>query len=154
MIDGIGVHGMHKAQVTGHSSGIWNEFRKHDPVLAIRIAVETELARRHRESALSAGHGGDALTVANGIRKVFVEPREQIRLVVIEVKLTWRTLHVHVDHTLRLWRKVRPGRERRATRRRIRKCSAVRTNKSIVTSRSVAFQQTCQRRPAKPCPDR
>ena len=154
MIDGIGVHGMHKAQITGHSSGIWNEFRKHDPVLAIRIAVETELARRHREPALPAGHGGDALTVANGIWQILIEAREQIRLVVIKVKLTWCALHVHVDHTLRLGRKVRSGRERRATRRRIRKCSAVRTNESIVTSRSVASQQTCQRRPAKPCADR
>ena len=154
MIDGIGVHGVHKAQIAGHPTGVRNEFRKHDPVLTIRIAVKSELAGRHRESALPAGHGGDALTIANGIGQILVETRQQIWLVVIEVKLTWCALHVHVDHTLRLGRKVRSGRERRATRRRIRKCSAVRTNKLIGTSRSIASQQTCQRRPAKPCADR
>ena len=73
---------------------------------------------------------------------------------VIEVKLTWRALHVHVDDTLRLGRKVRSGSERRARRRRIRKRGAVRTNKLIGTGRSVTAKQTCQRRTAKTCTDR
>ena len=63
--------------------------------------------------ASTTGHGGDALPVANRRRKFFVETRVELRLVVIEIKLTRRAFHVQIDDALRFRCEVRTGSESR-----------------------------------------
>ena len=113
VVDGLRVHRVHEAEVLRDTAGVGDELGQHDAVLVVGVAVEAELAGRHREAALAARHGGDALAVADGIRQVLVEARHQLRLVVVEVELAGRALHVEVDDTLGLGREVRAGKRRR-----------------------------------------
>ena len=112
VVDGLRVHRMHEAEVLRHAAGVRDELGQHDAVLVVGVAVEAELAGRHREAALAARHGGDALAVADGIRQVLVEARQELRLVVVEVELAGRALHVEVDDALGLGREVGAGKRR------------------------------------------
>lgn len=64
------------------------------------MLVEFEHGGGDREAGLAAGHGGDALAVADAFREVFVEVGGQLRFVVPEVELGGGAVHVEVDEAL------------------------------------------------------
>ena len=75
------------------------------PVLA--MLVELEDRGGDGEPRLAAGHGGDALAVADGVGQVLIEPFLHLRLVVVQVHLRRAADHVEIDHVLRFRWKVR-----------------------------------------------
>lgn len=64
------------------------------------MLVEFEHGGGDREAGLAAGHGGDALAVADAFGEVFVEVGCQLRFVVPEVELGGGAVHVEVDEAL------------------------------------------------------
>ena len=111
MVDRRGVHGPDEADVLRHPAGVRQDFGEHHAVFVVLVPVELEGGRRDRESGLTTGHGGDPLAVADRIGEILVESLLQRGLVVVEVELARRTLHVHVDDPLRLRGVMRNRRE-------------------------------------------
>lgn len=61
------------------------------------MLVELKLAGSDRQSGLSAGHGGDPLTLAYGVWEILVELVLQAFFVVPCVDLRRATVHVQID---------------------------------------------------------
>src|SRR5206468_11192511 len=69
---------------------------------AVAVALEAEDRRGDGKSALATGHGGEALTHADGVGQVAVEPLAHLRFVVVQVHLRRGADHVQVDGPRRL----------------------------------------------------
>ena len=113
VIDRLRVHRVDEAQLFGHAARVRQQLGEIDAVFVVGVAIETKLRGCDRKARLTTGHGGDALPVANRRRKFFVETRVELRLVVIEIKLTRRAFHVQIDDALRFRCEVRTGSESR-----------------------------------------
>jgi len=105
MIDGLGVQAAHPADVIGILRQIRQKLRVHHHA-ALTCRAEVELRRRDGEARLAACHRGQALTIANARRQVFVIVFLHLRLVVEEVHLRWPTDHVQINDPLGLGRKM------------------------------------------------
>ena len=111
MIDRLGVHradhrdvirdGLHVRQQLAHLNA------------RLTTALKGKFARCHGEPLLPAGHRGDALAVADGVRQVLVKMIRQARLVIEEIDLRRSPVHVQVNQPLGLGRKVRQAGQRR-----------------------------------------
>ncbi len=101
VVDGLGVHRAHEAELARDTPGMRHQLADPGAVLLVRIAAEAEHRRRDGEAVLPAGHAGQALPLADRVGQVLVEAAPQFRLVVEEVELAGRALHVHVDDALR-----------------------------------------------------
>ena len=110
VVDRRGVHRADEAHVLRDAAGVGQEFRQPEAVLVVLEAVEAELRRRDGEARLPARHRREALAVPDRVGQVLVEVLGEARLVVVEVELARRALHVHVDDALRLRGEVRRGR--------------------------------------------
>ena len=94
------------------SSTIFAVFGSSSEIQAPDLSVLGELENRRCDgkAALTGCHRRQALTFADGLRKVFVVPVLHLRLVVEEVHLRRRAHHVQIDGALGFWREVRdPG---------------------------------------------
>ena len=105
MIDRFGVHG------TNHRDVVRNGFHVRQQLahLNARLAapLELEFTRGHRKPLLATGHRGDALAVADGVRQVLIEMISQSWFMIEKINLRRRTIHVQVNQSLSLGRKMR-----------------------------------------------
>ena len=114
VIDRIGVHRFDHGDVVGDALHVGHELAH--PHAAFTTLLEGELARRDGEARLTTRHRRDALAFADRIRQVGVEEFLQARLVVEQVELRRRPVHVQVDEALRLRRKMRKAGQGRVDR--------------------------------------
>ena len=114
VIDRIGPYRLDHGDVVGDALHVRDEFAH--PHAALAALLEGELARRYGEPRLSARHRRDALAFADGLGQVGVEVFLQTGFVIEHVELRRPAVHVQVDETLRLRRKIREARERRMDR--------------------------------------
>ena len=109
MIDGGGVDGFDDGEFVDDFGGVGEEFA--DPAAGFAVLGEFEHGGGDREAGLAAGHGGDALAVADAFREVFVEVGLELGFVVPEVELGRGAVHVEVDEALGFGGEVGEARE-------------------------------------------
>ena len=109
VVDRVGVHRTHEAQLTRHPTGEGHQLADPRAVLPVRVAAEAEHRRRDGEARLAAGHPGQALALPDRVGQVLVEAPPQRGLVVPQVEVARPALHVQVDDPLRLRREVGGG---------------------------------------------
>jgi hypothetical protein len=83
-----------------------------DPHAALAVLRELEDRRSDRQPRLPAGHGRDALSLADAVGEVLVEVLGQSRLVIPQILLRGPAVHVQIDQVLGLGREVRQARQR------------------------------------------
>src|SRR5690348_13926342 len=99
------MHAPDERHVVRDALRVWQQLA--DPRAAAPALRELEDAGRDRETRLSAGHPGDALAVSHRVRQVLVVELFELRLVVEQVELRRRAVHVEVDQALCFWREMR-----------------------------------------------
>ena len=105
MVDGLGVNRLDHRDVIGNPLHVRDQFAHQ--YSGISTPLKSELTGGHRETLLAAGHGGDALSVANRVRQFLIKILSQPWLVVEEIQLGRGSIHVEVNEVLSLGRKVR-----------------------------------------------
>lgn len=70
VINGAGVDGLHERDLIHDLRGVRHEFT--DPHAALPVLLKLEHGGRYRQARLAAGHGGDALALADALGQLFV----------------------------------------------------------------------------------
>ena len=96
VVDGFGMEGAHPTDVVGGLAEVGEEFVVH-PHAAGAFFGEAVFGRGDGEAGLAAGHGSEALALANAGGEVFVIVLLHLRFVVEEIHLRGATDHVEVD---------------------------------------------------------
>jgi hypothetical protein len=100
VVDRLGVHRVDEADLVRHRAGVRQQLGEPHSVLAVGMPREAEHAGSDRKARLARGHARQPLTIAHGIRQILIKARAQPGLVVVQIEVARRTLHVHVDHAL------------------------------------------------------
>jgi hypothetical protein len=111
VIDGAGVDGAHERDVIDDLRRVRQQLA--GPHAALAVLRNLKHRRRDGQPRLAAGHGGDALALAHALRQILVKKGLQARLVIPQIELRGRAVHVQVDEAFRLRGKVRQPRQRR-----------------------------------------
>lgn len=109
MIDGLGVDGLDERDVIGDAGGVREEFA--DPHAAFAGLAELEHRGRDGEPRLAAGHGGDALALADRIGEVLVEMLHELWFVIEQVELRRPAIQVEIDEAFGLRGEMREAGE-------------------------------------------
>ncbi len=108
MVEGVGVHRAHQAQIVRAGADVRDVVGKLDAALAVRL--ERARAGQHRGVRLGEGQ---AQVLGHLGRQRLAAPLLQVRLGVEEIDLAGAAFHEHEDHVLGLGGKVRLlGRQR------------------------------------------
>ena len=95
MVDGVGVHRFHDADVVGNFTHLREQFA--DPGAVLTFLRELEDRRSTGKTILTRRHRRNALTIADRIGQVLVEVLSQFRLVVPQIKLRRTIGHKQPD---------------------------------------------------------
>lgn len=105
MVDGVGMNTADESDVVDAGCGVRQQFA--DPCATLSGTLKLKHGGRDGETGLPAGHGGDSLSPADGIREVGVEMLFEGGFVVPEVQLGGPAVHVQVDDGFGCCGKVR-----------------------------------------------
>ena len=105
MVDGLGMHRFNDGDVIGNAANVRQGFV--DPRAVLAHPFELKHRCHAGERFLSTGHGGEALTVADGIRQFFPVKFSHGRLVIEHVDVAGAAGVEQHDDTLGLGGKVR-----------------------------------------------
>ena len=97
MVDRVGVHRVDDTEIVRHLGQMRQQLAHPDAVLA--LAMELEHGRRD-QLRLAFGHRGHALPHADALGQRLFEQFPEVRLVVEQIDLTWRTGHEQEDDVL------------------------------------------------------
>ena len=104
VVDGVGMDGLDHRKIIDDLGGVWEKFA--DPSARFTMLCEFEFAWGDRQASLAAGHGGDPLSFADGVGKVFVVLLFESGLVVPKIDLRGASIHVEVNEGFGFGREV------------------------------------------------
>ena len=105
MIDRLGLHGPHDAELVGNGRRVRQEFA--EPLTAFPMLLELEHRRRDRKPLLPRGHRGNALAHSDTVRNVLIKVGLHLRLGIEEIHLRRTATLEKKDDALRLRDKMR-----------------------------------------------